>query len=76
MPRKRINEDRVLTGAEKKRRHDDLYSSIDDQINNAVKEINWERRKKAESSFYDWVCTYGFPSLLNTLPPENAKVVL
>ena len=76
MARQRIFKDHALSGAEKKRRQDDQWASIDAAIDEAIRGINWERRNLAETSFYNFVCTYGFPSLLNTLPPQNAKLVL
>lgn len=76
MARKRIHEDHALSGAEKKRRHDDSFASIDDALDDALKRIDWERRKHAESSFYNWVITYGYPQLLQYLPSKNAENVL
>ena len=76
MARKRIFKDHALSGAEKKRRQDDKWASIDATIDEALKKIDFDRRTKAESSFYNWCCTYGYPSLLQKLPPPNAKIVL
>ena len=76
MARKRIFKDHALSGAEKKRRQDDKMASIDRDLDEAIKNINWERRKFAETSFYNFVCTYGFPQLLQYLPPKNAEQVL
>ena len=76
MARKRIHADHALSGAEKKRRQDDKLASIDNALDSAIGKIDWERRKFAETSFYNFVCTYGFPQLLQYLPPKNAEQVL
>lgn len=76
MSRPRIHKDHALSVAEKKRRQDDKLASIDKELNSAIGKINWERRKFAETSFYNFVCTYGYPQLLQYLPPKNAEQVL
>lgn len=50
MAKKRINEDRPLTGFEIKRRHDDKAASIDEELDKARAEIDWKRRRAAEKS--------------------------
>lgn len=44
MAKKRINEDRALTGFELKRRHDDKAASIDDELDQARAKIDWKFR--------------------------------
>lgn len=64
MANKRINKDRVLTQNELNHRYQDKCASIDEKLDEALKKIDFDRRTKAESSFYNWCCTYGYPSLL------------
>ena len=74
--RKRVHADHAMTAGERVRRSQDKLASIDRDLDEAIKNINWERRKNAETSFYNWVCTYGYPQLLQYLPPKNAEQVL
>lgn len=76
MARQRIFKDHAMSSTEKKRRQDDSFASIDKELDEAIQNINWERRTQAETSFYNWVCTYGYPQLLQYLPPKNAEEVL
>lgn len=48
--RRRINKDHNLTGAEKKRRFDDKYASIDSQMADAFKNIDQKRKQFASLS--------------------------
>lgn len=52
---RKILGDHKLTSTESKRKHDDLYASIDTQLDQARMLIDWERRKSAEESLEKWV---------------------
>ena len=47
--------DHKITSTEAKRRHDDKYASIDDKLDIARMQIDWERRRYAEESLEKWV---------------------
>lgn len=76
MGRRRLNSDRVLTNAECMRRFADKAASIDSQMDEAFKKIDWNRRRAAERSLPLWVETYCVPLLLQDKPPHLGKVVL
>lgn len=50
MAKPRINQDHALTALEKKRRHIDKAASIDKELDEAMADIDWKRRKMAEQS--------------------------
>lgn len=58
MGRKRINPKRVLTNIEKQRKIDDEAASIDVELEEAWKKIDWKRRISAEKSLIEFVNTY------------------
>lgn len=68
MANKRLYEDRVLTNSEKSRRHAVKIASIDEQLNEALKNINIKRKAKGSSSFLSFICTYCVGILLDTAP--------
>lgn len=76
MAKARLVSDRIQTQTEINRRHQDRISAIDQELNEAIQKIDWDRRKKSEKSFWDWVLTYGYPQLLTYHPPERSKDVM
>lgn len=50
--------------------------SIDAELNQAFREIDWNRRKNAEKSLVNWVETYCVPLLLNDPPPVLGNQIL
>ena len=57
--RKRISTDgHELTVMEIKRRFDERAAAIDDELNAAMKLIDWKRRKKASRSLISFIQTY------------------
>lgn len=65
-----------LSGAAVKRKHDDKYATIDEAIDNARKNINWERRNDSEKSLAKWVQTYCVGILIDEAPPQKGVQVL
>lgn len=65
-----------IVSTEAKRRHDDLYASIDKPLDTARLEIDWERRNEAEKSLTNWVKTYCIGILLDDEPPPHGYEVL
>lgn len=47
-----------LTNTEKSRRHQDRIASIDQELDEAFAEIDWERRNRASSSLLEFIKTY------------------
>ena len=60
-----------LSGTELKRKHDDNYASIDNQLNEAMSKIDWARRNRCKKSLATWVKTYCIGTLLDNEPPEK-----
>lgn len=52
---RKLTGDHRLTSTEVKRKHDDLYASIDKQLDEARTLIDWTRRKNAEKCLEKWV---------------------
>jgi len=73
MAKRRIIEDRPLTGAELKRRHDDRAASIDAELDEAFGLIDWDRRNRASASLVDFINTY-FVGLMVDQPPSEKFV--
>lgn len=71
-----IYADRVLTGAEKKRRFDDKATSIDAKMDEMFAGIDWERRREAESDIVKWVKTYCMGVFLEDVPSKYGEDVL
>ena len=65
-----------MTNAEAKRLFDDRAASIDKQLDEAIANIDWKRRNKAEKSIGDWVNTYCLGLLLDDSPPPKGIEVL
>ncbi|MBQ7189139.1 MAG: phage terminase large subunit family protein [Kiritimatiellae bacterium] len=68
--------DHVLTGGEISRRQAQKYQMIDDQLNKARSEINWERRNAAESDIVLWINTYCIGHILDTPPSPKCEEIL
>lgn len=74
---KRVSADgHKLTQTEINRRFSDRQHSIDNEMNTLFSEINWERRKEAESDIIKWVKTYCIGIFLEDAPPERGEQVL
>lgn len=70
--RKRISEDgHKLTGVEIKRRHDDVASMIDRELDKAFDLVNWNRRNKASKSLIEFIKTYFIGLMVDTPPSEK-----
>lgn len=70
--------DEPMTGAERVRKHMALKAAIDAQLDEAIKHINWRRRRRAEKSLLAFVKIYGTDegSFLEDLPPEEMESIL
>jgi hypothetical protein len=70
--KKRISEKHLhkQSGYDAVMKHRDKYSSIDDQMEKALKEIDWERRNRAEKSLCAWVDTYMCSGVALNDPPS------
>lgn len=73
---RKIQGDHKLTGMEIKRRQDDKAASIDGELDEALANIDWGRRREAEKDIVKWVKTYCVPLMLNDDPPELGEGVL
>ena len=58
-----------MTNLEKQHRFQDRAIMIDEKLDKARSEINWERRKEAEKDIVSWVTTYVCNGLLLDDPP-------
>ena len=70
MSKRRIYEDRNLTGAEAKRRHDDLCASIDGDLNEAFKSIDVKRKETASKTLRAFIDTYMVGFVLEEKPSK------
>ena len=68
--------ERYIQNREAKRRFDDKQASIDQQLEQARLNIDWERRNEAEKTLAKWVCTYCIGLLIDDEPPERGKLIL
>lgn len=50
MAKPRIHKDHALSSVEKKRRHDDSYAAIDEQMAEAFSKIDQKRKQQASHS--------------------------
>ena len=72
--RKRVSADgHKLTTMEIKRRFDERAAAIDNELNAAMKQIDWKRRKKACRSLISFINTY-FVGLMVDAPPSKKFV--
>lgn len=67
---------KLVTQLEAKRAFDDRAASIDRQMDDAIANINWDRRKAAEKDINAWVRTYCIPLLIDDAPPKKGVEVL
>ena len=66
-----------LSESDRQAKHRDKTCSIDEQLDEAFKQIDWDRRKRAETSLAEWVKTYMCDGLaLNDEPSERGYEVL
>ena len=70
MSKRRIYEDRNLTGTEAKRRHDDLVASIDSELNEAFKSVDQKRKEAASKSLRAFIDAYMVGFVLESKPSE------
>lgn len=80
-PRKKMgaprqNPDRVVSNLEAVRKFADKAASIDEELNEALLKINWERRNQAEGDIVLWVNTYCVGVLLDEAPPPKGEEIL
>lgn len=68
MAKRRINEGRNLTGAEKKRRHDDAAVSIDADMAEAFKAVDARRKARAAKSLRAFIDAYMIGFVLEERP--------
>jgi len=71
-----MEEGRNQTALENTRRFADKAASIDDQLNEAIADINWERRTEAEKDIVTWINTYCVGILLDEAPPPRGEEIL
>ena len=71
-----MTEQRRQQNMTNKRRFDDLAIAIDDRLDAMFASIDWDRRRKAETSLVEWVKTYCVPLLLQDAPSEKGYEVL
>lgn len=67
---------RELTSSEASRLQQDRFASIDDKMNEALSNINWERRNLAEADIVVWVRTYCIGVFLDEAPPPIGEEIL
>lgn len=65
-----------LSGAELKQKHDDKLAAIDQRLDEARANIDWNRRNEAEKTLSKWVETYCLGILLDDMPPPRGIEVL
>lgn len=70
MSKRRIYEDRNLTGTEAKRRHDDLCASIDNELYEAFKNVDIKRKEAASRSLKSFIDAYMLGFVLEEKPSE------
>ena len=70
MARNETIEERRERLREAKRQHDDRQASIDAQMAEAIKAINWRRRNRASKSLVDFVRTYMIGLMIDDKPED------
>lgn len=68
--------DHKLTPAEKSRRFQDNFCSIDKELEERYLKIDWDRRNTAEKDLVEWTNTYLIGLTLDESPSEKGEEVL
>ena len=62
-----------LSGAERKREHDDRRAGIDKLLDEAYANIDWARREEARKSLPNFIRAYLMDNLFEAVPSENME---
>ena len=65
-----------MTSSESSRKHQDKLASIDQQLDEALAKIDWERRRNAEADIVSWVNAYCIGPILDETPPPLGEEIL
>lgn len=76
MAKKRLYKDHALTSLEKKRRHTDKAASIDKELDEAIANIDWNRRTQAETSLVAFIEAYLMGVLFEVKPSAKMREVM
>lgn len=76
MARQRIYKDHALTSLEKKRRRTDKAASIDKDMDEALSNIDWNRRTQAEKSLDAFIEAYLMGVLFEVPPSQKMREVM
>ena len=76
MAKQRLYKDHALTSMEKKRRHNDKAASIDKELDEAIANIDWNRRSQAEVSLSTFVEAYLMGVLFEVPPSKKMRDVM
>lgn len=76
MAKQRIYKDHALSSLEKKRRATDKAASIDKAMDEALSNIDWNRRTQAEKSLDAFIETYLMESLFEVPPSSHMRGVM
>lgn len=76
MARQRIYDDHVLSSTELKRRQNDKACSIDKELEEAYKGIDWNRRNGAEINLVEFTKKYLIGLALDEPPSKRGEEVL
>lgn len=60
-----------LSGAEKKRKHDDQYAAVDQELDAALQNVDHQRREQGTRTFIDFVHTYCIGLMIDDPPSEK-----
>ena len=64
------------TATMRQRRHQDAFASIDEELDEARRNIDWERRNHAEESLRNWIMTYGLGVYIDDQPSDRLFEIL
>ena len=76
MAKQRIYKDHALTSLEKKRRRTDKAASIDKEMDEALNNIDWNRRTQAEKSLVAFIEAYLMGVLFEVPPSPKMREVM
>lgn len=65
-----------LSSTEASRKHKDAYASIDEELDEALSKINWERRNNAEADIITWIKTYCIGVFLDEPPSPIGELII